>query len=78
MYAVDGLPTGEEASIFNCGVADRPSWQVLAAKYGISSGWTGDYGSPEQALAAIVREVSRRGLPANLRAGDPPAPRIAA
>ena len=60
MYAVDGLPNGEEVSIFNCGTSNRASWQVLAAKFGVSSGWTGDYASPEQALAAIMREVNCR------------------
>ena len=53
MYRVDGLPFGENANIaeFN------RSWRILRWKEDWHGNWTGDYATPEDALAALIEEL---------------------
>src|SRR5215472_7556055 len=52
-YEVDGLPPNEQLSIHRSGGHNRFRWQILIVKDGISSGWLGEYLSPEEALAIV-------------------------
>jgi len=53
-YMVEGLPSGQEASIAKM---KGSHWHVLRRHGGVQGPWTGDYETAEEALAALQREV---------------------
>lgn len=53
---VEGLPSGNRAMIANFGGPQKAKWQVMRIKNDVSGGWTGDYPSVEEALAALTAE----------------------
>lgn len=55
-YEVHGLPPGEQAWIANFGAPYRHDWKLLRARNGVQSDWAGEYGSAEDALAALRTE----------------------
>jgi hypothetical protein len=55
-YEIQGLPPGDRAWIANFGAPYRNNWRILRATDEVQSDWTGDYGSAEDALAALQRE----------------------
>ncbi len=56
-YAVDGTPEEIEARIRNRGNERNPEWQFFYWKDDVSTGWTGDYKTAEEALAALETEL---------------------
>jgi hypothetical protein len=58
-YKVGGMPPGQEASIANRGSRHRDSWRIFRVKDGDDSGWSGDYKSAGDALAALQNEFDR-------------------
>jgi hypothetical protein len=55
-YEVRGLPYGEQAWIADFGSHSEGRWRVLRATNRVQSDWTGEYQSPEAALAELQRE----------------------
>jgi hypothetical protein len=53
-YEVQGLPEGEEAFIAEMG----HRWQLLRTSNGVQNNWTGEYESPEEALAALQQMLA--------------------
>jgi hypothetical protein len=51
-----GLPPGEQAWIANFGAPYRHDWQLLRARHGVQTDWTGHFESAESALAALEEE----------------------
>ena len=56
-YEVMGLPPGEEISIADFGGPNFPRWESLRIKNRVSSGWVGNYDSPDAALEAVAQEL---------------------
>ena len=52
-YVVDGLPTGQEASIAKM---KRSRWHILRRQDGVQGNWTGAYDAAEKALEDLQRE----------------------
>jgi len=50
-YEVQGLPDGEKAWIAEM----NHRWQILRATNDVHDNWTGEYGSPEEALKALAQ-----------------------
>jgi hypothetical protein len=71
MYAVDGLPSGEHASIAQFGT----TWKILRIVDDVPSTWTGNYSTPQEAAAALSIAVS--GVPPEDSRGPQPHDGIA-
>lgn len=71
MYAVDGLPPGQRASIAQFGT----SWKVLRIVDDVPSTWTGNYSTPQEAAAALSFDIS--GVPPDDTRGPQPHDGIA-
>ncbi|HEY2545750.1 MAG TPA: hypothetical protein VGI46_06785 [Candidatus Acidoferrum sp.] len=56
-YAVDGLPSGQEASIANMGSRNQPCWQILRRIDGVQGDWAGKYETATHALAALQGDI---------------------
>ena len=66
MYAVDGLPPGQRASIAQFGT----SWKILLIIDDVPGTWTGNYSTPQEAAAALAISVS--GAPPDETRGPQP------
>ncbi len=55
-YEVERLPAGEEAWIARM----HGCWQILRCTNGVSRHWTGEYSSPNAALAALENALGIR------------------
>jgi hypothetical protein len=53
MYNAAGRTPDEKYLIADFGGPSWPKWRVLRVKNGISGGWTGEFGSPNAALAFV-------------------------
>jgi hypothetical protein len=59
-YVVENLPPGQEAWIANFGSPYRDHWRILRVQDGIQSDWKGEYGSADEALVALKKEIANR------------------
>ncbi len=55
-YVVERLPVDEEAWIAHM----HGCWQLLRSSNRISSGWTGEYSTPDKAMAALEKALGIR------------------
>lgn len=67
MYAVDGLPAGQKASIALFG----NSWKILRIIDGVPGSWAGHFNSPQEAVSALVSELTGESQPSH---SDGPQP----
>jgi hypothetical protein len=57
-HQVNGMPDGQKAFITKkSGNVLDPRWELRREKDGISTDWTGDYKTPDEALAVLQKEV---------------------
>jgi len=52
-YAVNGMPEGETADLADFG----GRWRILRTQNGFQGEWTGDYGTADDALAALQKRM---------------------
>ena len=57
-HQVNGMPDGQKAFITKkSGNVLDPRWQLRCEKDGVSTDWTGDYKTADEALAVLQKEV---------------------
>jgi hypothetical protein len=57
-YQVNGMPEGQKAFITKkAGSVLDPRWELRRQKDDVSTDWTGDYKTADEALAVLQREV---------------------
>ena len=56
-YQVNGMPDGQKAFITKkAGNVLDPRWELRREKGGVSTDWTGDYMTADEALVALQKE----------------------
>jgi hypothetical protein len=57
-YQVNGMPDGQRGFVhMKSGNVLDPRWQLRREKNGVDSGWSGNYETPEEALAVLQKQV---------------------